>query len=290
MLITSIREEEAHIKAIVLRSNSSFYWAMRLLPREKRTAMFAIYAFCRGVDDIADELGATQCKRAHLEKRRTEIVAAFDGSPNNLLDRQLLLAKNRFKLRSIDFLDIIEGVTMDLSDGKVDEQVRITTLDELTLYCDRVAGAVGRLSNRVFGLVGERSDRLASSLGRALQITNILRDLLEDAESNRLYLPQETLKKHGIKNSEPKDVLTSPLLANVCNEIATIAKQDFKDAESILSKLERNKTRPIIIMKAIYQPTLQRLVKRGWVDLGQSVRLSRPEKIWIILRSGYLGR
>ena len=288
MLITSINEEEAQVKAMVLHSNSSFYWAMRLLPHKKRTAMFAIYAFCRGVDDIADNLGTIQCKRAQLKKRRSEIIAAIEGNPVTPLDRQLLLAKNRFKLSGSDFLDIIKGMEMDLKEEKANQRVCIKNMNELTLYCDRVAGAVGRLSNRVFGLTGECSDKLASSLGRALQITNILRDLLEDAETNRLYLPQETLKKHGIKESDAKDVLTSPLLANVCNEIAEVAKKDFQHAESILQRFERKKTRPIIIMKNIYQPTLKRLIKRGWVDLEKSVRLSKVEKLWIIFRSGYL--
>ena len=288
MLTTSIKEDESHVKAIVLRSNSSFYWAMRLLPQKKRTAMFAIYAFCRGVDDIADEFGATHFKRTRLEKRRTEIIVALDGSPSTPLDRQLLLAKKNFKLNNVDFLDIIKGMAMDLRGEKADEKVLIKNMNELTLYCDRVAGAVGRLSNKEFGLMGESSDKLARSLGRALQITNILRDLLEDAENNRLYLPQEILEKHQIKSSNPLEVLTSPLVANVCNELAKVAERDFQDAETILEEFERKKIRPIIIMKNIYQPTLKRLIKRGWVDLEKSVRLSKLEKIWIVLLSGLI--
>jgi squalene synthase HpnD len=289
MLRTKTHGEEAHVKAIVMRSNTSFYWAMRLLPREKRSAMFAIYAFCRVVDDIADELGTAEYKRLRLQKKRTEIVATFDGNPNGPLARQLLLAKNRFELNSEDFLAILEGMAMDVGDGKVEARVRITNMDELTLYCDQVAGAVGRLSNRVFGIVGESGDRLASTLGRALQLTNILRDLLEDAETDRLYLPLEMLKKYGIEKTDPEDVLASPQLADVCNAIAAIAEQDFQDAEAMLGGFERKKIRPIIIMKDIYRPTLQRLIKRGWIDLEKPVRLSRPGKLWVILRSGFSG-
>ena len=290
MLRTKTYSEEEQVKAMVMRSNTSFYWAMRLLPREKRAAMFAIYAFCRVVDDIADEPGTAEYKRVHLQKKRAEIVATFDGNPNGPISRQLLLAKNRFELNSEDFLAIIEGMAMDVRDEKVEARVRIASLEELTLYCDRVAGAVGRLSNRVFGLVDKSGDRLASTLGRALQLTNILRDLLEDAESDRLYLPQEMLKKYGIKKTDPKGVLASPQLAKVCDAIATIAEQDFQDAEAMLSGLERNKIRPIIIMKDIYRPTLQRLIKRGWINLEKPVRLSRLGKLWIILRSGFSGR
>ena len=282
--------DEAHVKKIVMRSNTSFYWAMRLLARKKRTAMFAIYAFCRGVDDIADELATTQSKRLRLQKRRVDILAMLDGKPNNPLDRQLLLAKERFRLKSTDFLDIIEGISMDIRKEKKNERFCIVNMDELTLYCNRVAGAVGRLSNQVFGLEGENSNKLASALGRALQITNILRDLVEDAEANRLYLPLETLKKHGIKATEPKDVLASPHLSKVCNEIATIAEQDFQDAESILCVLEREKIRPILIMKDLYKPTLKRLIKRGWVDLDKPVRLAKLEKLWIIFLSGILSQ
>jgi squalene synthase HpnD len=289
MLRTKTHSEEAQVKAMVMRSNTSFYWAMRLLPHEKRAAMFAIYAFCRVVDDIADEPGTTEHKRLRLQKRRTEIVATFDGNPNGPLARQLLLAKNRFELNSEDFLAIIEGMAMDVRDEKVEARVRIANMDELTLYCDRVAGAVGRLSNQVFGLVGESGDRLASTLGRALQLTNILRDLLEDAETDRLYLPLEMLKKYGIEKTDPEDVLASPQLADVCNAIAAIAEQDFQDAEAMLGGFERKKIRPIIIMKDIYRPTLQRLIKRGWIDLEKPVRLSRPGKLWVILRSGFSG-
>lgn len=290
MLRTSDKKEEAYVKEIVMRSNTSFYWAMRLLSLEKRTAMFAIYAFCRGVDDIADEPATTKFKCMRLQKRREEILATLDGKPNNPLDRQLLLAKNRFDLRSDDFLNIIEGMAMDVRNEKTNEQVRIANMAELKLYCDRVAGAVGRLSNQVFGLIGENSDKLANTLGRALQITNILRDLMEDSESNRLYLPIELLKKYGIKETDPKDVLASPQIAKVCDEMASIAEQDFQKAENILSELEQNKIRPVIIMKNIYRPTLQRLVKRGWVDLKKPVRLNRLEKFWIILFSGFLSR
>jgi phytoene synthase len=290
MLSTKTHNEEAHVKAMVMRSHTSFYWAMRLLPREKRDAMFAIYAFCRVVDDIADELGTAVDKRQRLQQWRTEITAIFDGNPNGPVGRQLLLAKNRFGLKSEDSLAIIDGMDMDVGDGKVEARVRITTMDELTLYCDRVAGAVGRLSNRVFGLVGESGDRLASTLGRALQLTNILRDLLEDAKIDRLYLPQEMLKKHDIQKTDPEAVLASPHLAKVCDEIATMAEQDFQDTEAMLQGLERNQTRPIIIMKDIYRPTLQRLIKRGWIDLEKPVRLSRVGKLWVILRSRFPGR
>ena len=290
MLETQTHSEEAHVKATVMRSNTSFYWAMRLLPREKRAAMFAIYAFCRVVDDIADEPGTAEHKRLLLQKRRAEIVAIFNGNPDGPLSRQLLLAKERFELNIEDFLAIIEGMAMDVRDEKVEARVRIASMDELTLYCDRVAGAVGRLSNRVFGLASESGDRLASALGWALQLTNILRDLREDADTDRLYLPQDMLKRYGIKKTNPEDVLASPQLAKVCGKIATIAEQDFQEAEAILSRLERNKIRPIILMKDIYRPTLQRLIKRGWVDLEKPVRLSRLGKLWVILRSGFPGR
>jgi len=287
MLSPETHREEAQLKAMVMGSQTSFYWAMRLLPREKRGAMFAIYSFCRVVDDIADESGSAQDKRQRLQQWRTEIAATFDGNPNGLISRQLLLAKNRFDLKSDDFLAIIDGMDMDVGDDEVKARVRISSMDELTLYCDRVAGAVGRLSNRVFGLTGKTSDALACTLGRALQLTNILRDLREDAEINRLYLPMEILKKHGIEKSDPEAVLASPQLAKVCDEIAAMAEQNFLDADAMLSGLKRNQIRPIIIMKNIYRTTLQRLIKRGWVDLDKSVGLSRLGKLWVILRSGF---
>ena len=282
-------EAEAYAKATVKGAHSSFYWAMRLLPLEKRNAMYAIYAFCRVVDDIADNPGEIADKRARLQHWRTEIANTCDDQPSGPITQALAAARARFGLHKEALLAIIDGMEMDVGNGDGEAQVRIEDLEQLLLYCDRVAGAVGRLSNQVFGLESGRGDRLAESLGRALQLTNILRDLKEDASRNRLYLPLDILKRHGIEETEPAAVLGSAKLPAVCAEIAEIAEKNFSDAESLMGGLKRSQIRPVIIMKDIYKPVLRKLIRGGWKDLDKSVRLSRLARIWIVIRSGLLG-
>ncbi|MBV8919887.1 squalene/phytoene synthase family protein, partial [Bradyrhizobium sp.] len=168
-------------------SGSSFYAAMRILPREQREAMFQIYSFCRQVDDIADSDGPREARLAALQQWRDDIDALYQGrAPARLRDYAATVKK--FGLRREDFLAIIDGMEMD-----VPADIRAPDMATLDLYCDRVASAVGRLSVRVFGMPEEDGLLLAHHLGRALQLTNILRDIDEDAGLGRLYLPREAL-------------------------------------------------------------------------------------------------
>jgi phytoene synthase len=173
-------------------SGSSFYMAMRILPRAQRNAMFAIYGFCRQVDDVADSRGPRDARLAELAAWRADIEALYCGFPNSgsLPARTRDLAKpvRDYGLDQADFLAVIDGMEMD-----VVTDIRAPTWSELDLYCDRVASAVGRLSVRIFGLENKPGRQLAHHLGRALQLTNILRDLDEDAAAGRLYLPREAL-------------------------------------------------------------------------------------------------
>ncbi len=289
MVTAEILEAQAYAKAKVKQSHSSFYWAMRMLPIEKRNAMYAIYAFCRVVDDIADNPGGVEDKRSRLRSWRQEIANTCDDKPSGPVGQALALARSRFGLRQEDFLAIIDGMEMDVGEVKGGGRVRIADLAELSLYCDRVAGAVGRLSNQVFGLESGRGDKLAKTLGRALQLTNILRDLKEDAKRDRLYLPIEMLQRHGIDETEPTRVLASAQLSQVCDEIAIMAEKDFSDAEALMKGLQRTQIRPIVVMRDVYHLVLRRLVRRGWNDLDRSVQLSRLAKLWIVFRSGLLG-
>lgn len=169
-------------------SNSSFYAAMRILPREQRDAMFQIYSFCRKVDDIADSTGPRKERLAALDQWRKDIDALYAGHPPAQL-KDYVASVRQFALRREDFIAIIDGMEMD-----VPADIRAPNAETLDLYCDRVASAVGRLSVRVFGMTEEDGILLARHLGRALQLTNILRDIDEDAGIGRLYLPSESLK------------------------------------------------------------------------------------------------
>ena len=194
--------DEAHVLSVVKAAGSSFYGAMRTLPKDRRDAMFAIYAFCREIDDIADDPHAARRAGGGACRLADEIDRLYEGTPQKPTARALLLPVARYALRKEDFVALIDGMEMDA--GEIFHGPSMATL---TLYCERVAGAVGMLSVRVFGEPGEAGERLAWSLGQALQLTNILRDLKEDAERGRLYLPDELLATHGIAAREPAAVL-----------------------------------------------------------------------------------
>ena len=208
------------IRHRVEEAGTSFYWAMRLLPRDRRNGMYAIYAFCREVDDIADGDRPVEQKLAALAAWRGEIDNLFDGEARHLVARALLEPTRRFQLRKKDFLAVLAGMEMDAR-----EDIRAPYFASLDLYCARVASAVGHLSVHVFGDAGDAAHRVADSLGRALQLTNILRDLAEDAARGRLYLPREILEQHGIRSAEPAAVLRHPALPAACRDVAAIDRK-----------------------------------------------------------------
>src|SRR5436853_6391318 len=183
---------------------------MRIMPRAQREAMYEIYSFCRKVDDIADESGPRDVRLDQLRLWRADIDALYQGSA---VSRAKSLARpvKEFGLRREDFQAVIDGMEMD-----VVADIRAPDWSTLDAYCDRVASAVGRLSVRVFGMEEKAGVALAHHLGRALQLTNILRDIDEDAEIGRLYLPREALKAAGILTTDPAAVLAHPALAQVC--------------------------------------------------------------------------
>src|SRR5215213_8882732 len=187
-------------------AGSSFYTAMRILPRAQRDAMFEIYSFCRRVDDIADSSGPRPQRLAELGEWRDEINGLYDGRIGPKVEG-LARAVREFDVSHEDFLTVIDGMEMDVL-----EDIQAPSFAMLDLYCDRVASAVGRLSVRVFGLERQPGKLLAHHLGRALQLTNILRDLDEDASIGRLYLPRDALQRAGIETTDPAIALRSPTL------------------------------------------------------------------------------
>jgi phytoene synthase len=275
----------AHVLAVVRGAGSSFYGAMRTLPKDRRDAMFAIYAFCREIDDIADDPMPHAERAAALAEWRREIdhlyAGASGGRPQKPTARALLRPVARYALRKADFVALIDGMEMDSDDA-----FHGPSLDMLTLYCERVAGAVGMLSVRVFGEPGAAGERLAWALGQALQLTNILRDLLEDAERGRLYLPAELLSKHGIATREPAAVLAHPALPAVCDDLAALARQRFAEAVAAMRDCDRRKIRPAIVMMQVYRQVLEKLIRRGWRRLDHPAKVSKAAKIWIALRYG----
>jgi phytoene synthase len=271
----------ARVRRIVTRSGSSFLWGMRMLPRPRREAMYAIYAFCREVDDIADGPGETDERMARLAEWRTEIEALFAGQPSRPVARALLPAVAAFGLPRAEFLAIIEGMEMDVADA-----MRAPAAAELDAYCRRVAGAVGLLSIRAFGAAEPEAQTLALVLGRALQLTNILRDLVEDGALGRLYLPRELLAAHGIDTREPAAALAHPGLPGVCAEVVADARAGFVETRRLLSLCEKRPLRPSIAMMEVYERILGLLEARGWRQPGREVHVSSAEKLWIAVRLG----
>jgi squalene synthase HpnD len=281
--LPTAEEAAAYVEAVVKRSGTSFYSAMRVLPPEKRRAMYAVYAFCREVDDIADEPGRFDDKLTRLGQWRGEIERLYGGRPRHAVTCALLGPVEHFGLRKEDFRAVIDGMEMDARDG-----FRIADMTELTLYCDRVACAVGRLSNRVFGLDDERSEALASCLGQALQLTNILRDIYEDAERGRLYLPADLLLSYGVRSDDLWTILKHPVVIKVCDMLSAVAENHFNEASAILAGCDRKQMRPAIMMMEVYRRILKRLQARGWDRLQEPVRLPMLDKAWVLIRHGML--
>ncbi len=260
-------------------SGSSFYSGMRILPPAQREAMYEIYSFCRAVDDIADDPGPREGRRAALDKWRADLAALYAGSPPPQL-AGLAQAVRAFALEHGDFLAVIAGMEMDVvADIRAPDR---TTLD---LYCDRVACAVGRLSVRVFGMEREAGLALAHHLGRALQLTNILRDLDEDAGLGRLYLPRETLRDVGIISSDPAAVVANPMIGEACIVIVALAQQEFASARAIMAQAPRKQVRAPRIMGEAYYLILRGLIARGFAPPRERVRLPKAKFLFIVLRN-----
>ncbi len=263
-------------------SGSSFYTAMRILPRAQREAMFEIYSFCRQVDDIADSTGPRDERRRALDRWRADIDALYACEPVPRL-AGLDRAVREFGLRREDFHDVIDGMEMD-----VVADIRAPDDATLDTYCNRVASAVGRLSVRVFGMEERDGIALAHHLGRALQLTNILRDVDEDAAIGRLYLPAEGLRAAGITTTEPAAVLASPALGQVCATLVERARRHFAEADKIMARSPRRSVRAPRIMAEAYKLILDRLVARGWSPPRDKIRIPRPRLLWIIMRHAFI--
>ncbi|MEN3289251.1 MAG: presqualene diphosphate synthase, partial [Bradyrhizobium sp.] len=247
-------------------------------PRAQREAMFLIYSFCRQVDDIADSDGPRDERLAALQQWRDDINALYEGHPPPRL-RSYTASVKRFGLKREDFQSVIDGMEMD-----VPQNIRAPDFATLDLYCDRVASAVGRLSVRIFGMPEDDGILLAYHLGRALQLTNILRDVDEDAGLGRLYLPREALLHAGITGDDPDKVIADRGLPKVCAALAARAETHFEKSDEIMKRNRRRAVRAPRIMSKYYHSVLDLLLARGFAPPRDPVRVSKLTKISIILR------
>jgi len=278
MTLASAPDPEAIEKKV---AGSSFYSAMRLMPKAERDAMFAIYAFCRAVDDIADDGEGTRPERAErLAEWRRDLDALYKGGRPSL-SAFLAPYVHSYQLRQEDFLAVIDGMEMD-----VDRDIRAPDLSTLDLYCERVASAVGRLSTKVFGMDDGPGFELAHHLGRALQLTNILRDLDEDAGIGRLYLPRDYLVQAGITTDDPTAAIASPAVDQTCRAVARDAHKHYQAAAAVLAKGPKGQLRAPRLMGAVYSAILSKMEKQGWAPPRTRAKIGKSELLMIVLRHG----
>jgi phytoene synthase len=280
--MTVAATQQPAMAAATRASGSSFYFAMRILPAAQREAMFEIYSFCRAVDDIADGDAPRAERSAALAQWRRDIDALYAGVAPAALT-SLAGAVKQFGLRKDDFLAVIDGMEMDAV-----EDIRAPEYAKLDLYCDRVASAVGRLSVRVFGMGEQEGIALAHHLGRALQLTNILRDIDEDAGLGRLYLPREGLAAAGIASTDPMAVAAHPNLDAACRMVVERARQHFAEAEKIMARAPRRAVKAPRIMGKAYRKILDTMAAQGFAAPRQRVRISKPYLIGIALRYAFI--
>ena len=262
-------------------AGSSFYTAMRILPRPQREAMYHVYTFCRAADDIADNGGPREHRLAELARYKADIDQLYADGRLTSRTRDLAAPVAEFGLLKDDFFAVLDGMEMDVL-----RDIRSPDWKELDLYCDRAASAVGRLSVRIFGMGEAQGIELSHHLGRALQLTNILRDVDEDAAMGRLYLPKEALREAGITDTNIKDILAHPGLDRACCNIAQITRNHYVQSERVMARCARRAARSPRMMATVYRGILEKLIARGWHAPRADVRRSKRYVLWAVLRDG----
>lgn len=260
-------------------AGSSFYAGMRVLPKAEREAMYAVYGFCRIVDDIADDQQGDRATRAAaLDRWRDDLDALYAGrDPGQAAF--LVEAVRRFALHREDFEAVIDGMATDVAGD-----VRWPSDADLDLYCDRVASAVGRLSVQVFGMDREPGVALSHHLGRALQLTNILRDIDEDAAIGRVYLSAEALTGAGIALTTPQEVVADPRIDTAVRPLVAKAHRHYHAAHDILATRPKGHLIAPRLMEAAYAKLLRRMEQAGWAQPRMRVKTNKLALLWTVAR------
>ena len=269
--------DQLNVENIVKKSGSSFYWGMKLLPEIKKRAMFSVYAFCRVVDDIADNSGTTKSKKTKLNDWKKKIDSIYNNNKKNeSILKELKTSIETFNLEKRDFISIIDGMLMD-----VKKKIQFPSKTEFELYCERVAVAVGYLSIKIFGLSGYEGKKYAYSLGMAFQLTNIVRDFREDLDMERCYIPRSKLKKYGIKGSLSNLDKTNKI-QEVLQDILKDADKFFNEADKISKNLDKKKIIASELMKQFYKKIHKKMFNKN-IDIEKKVRLNFFDKTFILI-------
>jgi phytoene synthase len=279
----SLDADYEHCAQVTRRSRSSFYYAFILLPPERRRALHAVYAFCRFIDDIADD-EAIREPALLLKRWREELDRVYSGAPTRALSRALADSARRFKIPRELFEEIINGVEMDLS------RKRYQSWEELRPYCYRVASALGLVCIEIFGYSNPSAKLYAENLGLALQLTNILRDVREDAGRGRIYLPLEDLARFNVSENEILGGVYSPNFVRLMDFEARRARELYALAQSELAAEDRATLLTAEAMRLIYAALLERIINSNYRVLDRRHRLSAPHKLYLVGRAWAEGR
>ncbi len=261
-------------------SGSSFYYSFRFLPPDRRRAIVAFYAFCREVDDIVDECPDRGLARTKLAWWRGEIAQLFAGNPSHPVTLALAEAITPFHLSQDAFEQIIDGMEMDLS-----QPVRYPDFKALRLYCHRVAGIVGEVAASIFGIEDRATLKYANKLGLAFQLTNIIRDVGEDARRGRVYLPEDELAQFGVSIADLTQAHVSDNFRRLMEFQTQRAMQTYDEALALLPAADRKAQRPGLIMAAIYRTLLEEIRADGFQVLDRRTSLTPLRKLWLAWRT-----
>jgi len=263
------------------QSGSSFYYSFRFLPTDKRLAMTALYAFCREVDDAVDEASDPAVARLKLGWWRTQVNAAFDATPLHPVAQALKPVVASFKLPREHFQTVIDGMWMDL------EQNRYVDFNTLERYCYCVAGVVGLLSAKIFGYVDPATADYAQQLGIAFQLTNIIRDVGEDARRGRIYLPQDELERFGIGAADIFAGRVTPAFQALMGFQVERARETYTKALATLPSQDRRAQRPGLMMAGIYRALLEEIARSGYRVFDRRIGLTPLRKAWIAWKTSW---
>jgi phytoene synthase len=263
----------------VKQSGSSFTSSFRILSPERREAMTVLYAYCREVDDVVDECSDANVARTTLNWWRNEVVAIYDGKPTHPVCQALIPVVQRFKLPQEHLLEIIDGMEMDL------DQPRYADFKSLQLYCYRVASVVGLLSAEIFGYTDRETLKYAHDLGIAFQLTNIIRDVGEDARRNRIYLPMDEMQQFGVTAADILNARESDNFQKLMAFQIERARRYYQQAFDHLPATDRKAQRAGLIMAAIYRAVLDEVERSGCHMLKERVSLGPAYKLWLAIKA-----
>lgn len=261
------------------KSGSSFYYSFLFLPAPKRDAIMALYAFCREVDDAVDEISDPLVAAQTLSWWREEVSRTFSGQATHPVGKALADTLQDFELHEEYFHEIIDGMEMDLTEH------RYPAYKNLALYCHRVASVVGLLSAQIFGFSDRQTLKFAEKLGLAFQLTNIIRDVREDAERGRIYLPQDEMQQFNVSEQSILALQQSNELTQLLQFQAKRAEQFYQQAMELLPEQDRYQQSTALIMAEIYRETLQEIARENFQVMQQRTSLTPLRKLWLACRT-----